>query len=149
MVKWVGNKITFMIITICGSMQFHKKMADVRDQLSARGFTVYVPGELDNIYKNESYMDTDEERITAKIEYDFIREHFRKIEQSDAILILNYEKKGIPGYIGGNTFLEMGYAFGLGKKVYLLYEVPDMDYKTEMHAIQPVVLDGDLSRIRL
>jgi len=138
-----------MTITICGSMQFHKEMASVRDQLLARGFKVFVPGELDDIHKNESYMDTDEERITVKIEYDFIREHFRKIEQADAILILNYEKKGIPGYIGGNTFLEMGYAFGLGKKVYLLYGVPDMDYKTEMFAIQPVVIDGDLSRIPL
>jgi len=136
-----------MTITICGSMQFHKEMARVRDALMARGFIVHVPGELDDIHKNESYMDTDEERITAKIEYDFIREHFRKIEQSDAILILNYEKKGIPGYIGGNTFLEMGYAFGLGKKVYLLSPVPQMDYKTEMFAIQPIVIDGDLQKI--
>jgi len=136
-----------MIITICGSMQFHKEMASVRDQLMKRGLTVNVPGELDDIEKNESYMDTDEERIMAKIEYDFIREHFRKIKESDAILILNYEKKKIPGHIGGNTFLEMGYAFGLGKKVYLLNPVPDMDYKTEMHAIQPVVLHGDLGKI--
>lgn len=130
-------------------MQFHKEMASVRDQLSARGCTVFVPGELDDIHKNESYMDTDEERITVKIEYDFIREHFRKIEQADAILILNYEKKGIQGYIGGNTFLEMGYAFGLGKKVYLLHPIPNMDYKTEMHAIQPVVINGDLLKIPL
>ncbi len=130
-------------------MQFHKEMAQVRDQLVLRGFTVNVPGELDDIEKNEAYMTSDEDRITVKIEYDFIREHFRKIEQSDAILILNYEKKGIPGYIGGNTFLEMGYAFGLGKKVYLLHPVPEMDYKTEMHAIQPTVIDGDLTKIPL
>lgn len=136
-----------MTIAICGSMQFHREMAQVRDQLLARGFFVHVPGELDDIHKNEFYMDTEEERITAKIEYDFIREHFRKIEQSDAILILNYEKKGIPGYIGGNTFLEMGYAFGLGKKVYLLFPVPEMDYKTEMFAIQPIVIHGDLTKI--
>lgn len=128
-------------------MQFHKEMATVRDQLLARGFVVHVPGELDDIHKNESYMESDEERITVKIEYDFIREHFKKIEVADAILILNYEKKGIPGYIGGNTFLEMGYAFGLDKKVYLLYPVPDMDYMTEMHAIQPTVINGDLSLI--
>lgn len=119
----------------------------MQEALRARGFTVHVPGELDDIHKNESYMDTDEERITAKIEYDFIREHFRKIEQSDAILILNYEKKGIPGYIGGNTFLEMGYAFGLGKKVYLLNEIPELDYKTEMAAIQPIILNGNIEDI--
>jgi nucleoside 2-deoxyribosyltransferase len=136
-----------MTITICGSMQFHKEMAAVRDDLIKRGFTVFVPGELDNVDKNEAYMDSDEERITAKIEYNFIREHFKKIENADAILILNYEKRGIPGYIGGNTFLEMGYAFGLGKKIYLLFPIPQMDYNTEMHAIQPIVLDGDLNKI--
>lgn len=128
-------------------MQFHREMLDVKNHLEKRGFTVFTPSDLDHIEKNESYMETDEERITAKIEYDFIREHFKKIEQADAILILNYEKKGIRGYIGGNTFLEMGYAFGLGKKVYLLYPVPEMDYKTEMHAIQPIIVDGDLSKI--
>lgn len=136
-----------MTITICGSMQFHKEMGQVRDELSSLGFNVFVPGELDDLEHNESYMSTDEERITAKIEYDFIREHFHRIEEAEAVLILNYEKKGIPGYIGGNTFLEMGYAFGLGKKIYLLHDVPDMDYKTEMHAIQPIILNGDLSKI--
>lgn len=128
-------------------MKFHREMLETKNQLEKFGFTILVPSDLDNIANNESYMSSDEERITAKIEYDFIREHFKKIDQADAILILNYEKKGIPGYIGGNTFLEMGYAFGLGKKVYLLYPIPDMDYKTEMHAIQPIVIDGDLALI--
>ena len=128
-------------------MQFHKEMGEVRDELITRGFTVFVPGELTDLEHNEYYQHSDEERITVKIEYDFIREHFRRIEQAEAILILNYEKKGIPGYIGGNTFLEMGYAFGLGKKIYLLNPIPGMDYKTEMHAIQPVILNGNLSKI--
>lgn len=136
-----------MIITICGSMQFHKEMAEAKKKLEIAGFIVLVPSDLDHIEKNESYMTKDEDKISAKIEFDFIREHFRKIEQGDAILILNYEKKSIPGYIGGNTFLEMGYAFGLGKKIYLLHPVPDMDYKTEMHAIQPIILNGDLTKI--
>lgn len=137
-----------MIITICGSMQFHQEMREVREKLEARGHTVLVP-------KGIELMDTtgyvvpieDEERITHKIEYDFIREHFRKIEKSDAILILNYDKKGIANYIGGNTFLEMGLAFWLGKKIYLLNPIPEMDYKTEMHAMQPAVLAGDLGRL--
>ena len=143
-----GEIIRCMTITICGSMQFHKEMAEVRDQLKVRGFTVFVPGELTDLTHNESYMESDEERISAKIEFDFIREHFRRIEQSDAILILNYKKKRIPGYIGGNTFLEMGYAFGLKKKIYLLNPVPDMDYRTEMFAIQPTVINGDLGKIQ-
>jgi len=136
-----------MTITICGSMQFHKEMEAMRKQLQSRGFTVLVPADLDHIENNESYMTNDEDKISTKIEFDFIREHFKKIEQADAILILNYEKKSIAGYIGGNTFLEMGYAFGLDKKVYLLHPIPEMDYKTEMYAIQPIILNGDLDKI--
>lgn len=136
-----------MIITICGSMQFHRQMKEVKEKLESRGFTVLAPDELDNLATNEAYMDNDDDKINAKIEYDFIREHFKKIESADAILILNYEKKGIKGYIGGNTFLEMGYAFGLGRKVYLLHPIPQMDYYTEMVAIQPVILNGNLKML--
>lgn len=136
-----------MTITICASMQFHRQMAEAQRELEAQGFRVLVPIELGNTKTNEAYMSRDEDKISTKIEYDFIREHFRKIEKSDAILILNYKKKGIAGYIGGNTFLEMGYAFGLGKKIYLLYSVPNMDYGVEMHSMKPIVLNGDLNKI--
>lgn len=137
-----------MIITICGSMQFYHQMAKAQKELEVRGLRVLVPTELGNEKTNESFMNKDEDKILTKIEYDFIREHFRKIEKSDAILILNYEKKGMAGYIGGNTFLEMGFAFGLGKKIYLLYPVPKMDYSVEMHAMKPVVLHGDLTTLQ-
>jgi len=128
-------------------MQFHREMTQIQLLLEDQGHTVLVPKDLTVLEQNESYMETDEERISSKIEHDFIREHFRKIEKSDAVLVLNYEKKGIAGYIGGNTFLEMGYAFGLGKKIYLLHPVPEMDYSVEMHAMKPVVLNGDLGKI--
>ncbi|MBI2405418.1 hypothetical protein HYV22_04585 [Candidatus Gottesmanbacteria bacterium] len=138
-----------MTITICGSMQFHEKMREVKRLLEEQGHTVLVP-------KSIELMDTvgyvhptvDEGRIQAKIEHDFIREHFKKIEEADAILVLNYDKKGIKNYIGGNTFLEMGLAFWLGKKMYLLNPIPDMDYLTEMHAMQPTILDGDVLKLK-
>ncbi len=136
-----------MTITICGSMQFHVEMAKAQQELEAQGMRVLVPTELGNEKTNESFMSRDEDKISTKIEYDFIREHFRKIEKSDAIVVLNYRKKGIEGYIGGNTFLEMGYAFGLRKKIYLLHPVPKMEYSVEMHAMKPVVLHGDLSKL--
>lgn len=129
-------------------MQFHAEMKQVKAELESRGFTILAPDELDNLKTNESYMKNDDDKINAKIEYDFIREHFKKVEVSDAVLILNYEKNNIKGYIGGNTFLEMGYAFGLGKKVYLLNPIPQMDYYTEMVAIQPIVLNGSLKMLQ-
>ena len=129
-------------------MQFHKEMREVKKALERMGHTVFVPKSID-LMDTSGYVHPteDEERIEAKIEHDFIREHFRKIEQADAILVLNYDKKGIIRYIGGNTFLEMGLAFWLRKKIFLLNPIPDMDYKTEMHAMQPVVIEGDLTKI--
>lgn len=137
-----------MKIAICGSMEFHTQMRDVRKTLESGGHTVVVPKGIE-LMDASGYKvpDVVEEKIQHKIEHDFIREHFRKIEKSDAILVLNYDKKGIANYIGGNTFLEIGLAFWLGKKIYLLNPIPDMDYKTEMHAMQPTVLNGDLKKI--
>ncbi len=136
-----------MIITICGSMQFYQEMGQIQCILEDQGHTILVPKDFYVLAQNETFMESDEERISVKIEHDFIREHFRKIEQADAVLVLNYEKKGVVGYIGGNTFLEMGHAFGLGKKIYLLYPVPYMDYSVEMHAMQPIILNGDLTKM--
>ena len=128
-------------------MQFHREMQTTKQELESRGFTVFAPDELDNVKSNESYMKNDEDKINAKIEYDFIREHFKKVEAADAILILNHPKNNIEGYIGGNTFLEMGYAYGLAKKIFVLFPIPPMDYYTEMMAMQPIVLNGKLELI--
>lgn len=128
-------------------MAFHHQMTEIQHQLRSLGHLAQVPDEINNLELNESYMDSDSDKITTKIEYDFIRAHFKKIESAEAILILNYPKKGIKGYIGGNTFLEMGYAFGLGKKIYTLFGIPQMDYYTEMVAMQPVILNGDLKML--
>jgi nucleoside 2-deoxyribosyltransferase len=77
-----------------------------------------------------------------------ITAHFRKIDASDCILVTNYEKKGIPNYIGGNTFLEMGYAYGTSKKIFILNEMPETSaYKEEMLGMQPTILHGSISKI--
>ncbi len=63
-------------------------------------------------------------------------------------LAVNIDKKGIKNYIGGNTFLEMGFAHVLDKKIFLLNEIPDISYKDEIKAMQPIILNGDLSKIK-
>lgn len=73
--------------------------------------------------------------------------HFKKIEWSDAVLVLNYDKNDIANYIGGNTFLEIGIAFYLGKKIYLFNDIPEISYKEEILGMKPVVIFEDLSKI--
>jgi hypothetical protein len=58
------------------------------------------------------------------------------------------DKNGIKNYIGGNTFLEMGFAHVLNQKIFLLNPIPEIPfYKTEIEAMRPVVLNGDLAKI--
>jgi len=49
------------------------------------------------------------------------RRYYEIIKECDAILVLNLEKNKIKNYIGGNTFLEMGFAHVLNKKIYLQF----------------------------
>jgi hypothetical protein len=130
-------------------MTFYMEMRAIKEGLEILGHEALLPkGIFDGEIPIEARLDIpDEDKITAKIEKDFIREHFRKIQEGDAILVLNYTKNDIPNYIGGNTFLEMGHAFGLGKKIFLMNPVPEMNYSIEMHSMKPINIDGDLTKI--
>ena len=82
------------------------------------------------------------------LENNVIKRYYEKIKASDAVLVINTIKKGIENYIGGNTFLEMGYAHALDKKLYCLNPIPDMSYTSEMLAMRPTILNGDCSVTR-
>lgn len=78
-----------------------------------------------------------------------ISAHFNKILDSECVLITNYEKKGTENYIGGNTFLEIGFAFGNAKKIFILNQLPQISaFKEEILGMQPIVLNGDISLIK-
>jgi len=95
---------------------------------------------------------TDEEKEQIKLEQkyknDAIREFWALMKNADALLVANYDKSGVKNYIGGNAFLEMGFAHVLNQKIYLLNPIPHMPYyETEIIAMRPLVIDGDLSKI--
>ena len=75
--------------------------------------------------------------------------HFEKIENSDAILVVNITKKDIEHYIGANTFAEMVFAYYKNKKVFIFNPLPKQQYiHDEIETINPVTLEGDISLIR-
>jgi len=137
-----------MTITICASMNFLDKMAEAEKTLRKMGHQVLVPEGLTMVKKGWHVPKTTAGRIKAKIKYDFIKKHFEKIEKSQAILVLNYDKDGHENYIGPNTFLEMGIAYWLGKKIYLINPIPRFYCWEEVKAMRPVVLNGDLEKIK-
>lgn len=130
-----------MKITMCGSMQFEPEMTEIKHALEARGYEVDKP----NIVEGHSYGDSLDENATLR--RGLIDEHFAKIDTSDAILVVNHRKHDTDGYIGGNTLMEITYAYAHGLEVLLLNPVPDMNYAAEIHGMHPIVLDGELDTL--
>lgn len=138
-----------MTIAICASMRFLKEMAEAEKKLQKMGFQVLVPeGLILHRQKSWSPPKTAKGRIDGKIKHDFIRKHFQIIIDSDAILVLNYTKDGVKNYIGPNSFLEMGIAYFLGKKIFLINPIPKTYLWEEVNAMQPVILHNKLTLLK-
>ncbi|MBN1778649.1 MAG: hypothetical protein JW816_00280 [Candidatus Buchananbacteria bacterium] len=145
-----------MRIVICGSVVFAKEMKAAKEQLEKMGHQTEVPfyvkkiisGEVDYdtyIKTKETVGDTD---LRQKADEDLIKRYYRLIGQSDAILVINIERKGIKNYIGGNTLMELGFAYVLNKPIFLLNPIPEMGYSDEIIATKPIILNGDLTKIK-
>ena len=137
-----------MKITICGSMHFAKEMVEVQKALEEMGHEAFIPSDThDCIEKPE--LNSDMEHCTSQ-DIDIDKECFNNIEKSDAIIVLNHPKKGIDGYIGGATLMEIGVARHLDKKIFLLHNIPseeELGYAFEIKLTNPTILNGDLGKI--
>ncbi len=137
-----------MKITICGSMAFAKDFLDAKTRLERAGHTCFIPEGTEEYAKNAVKKVGGGEGAKRKVAKDLIRRHYNLIQDSDAILVVNNDKGSLRNYIGGNTFLELGFAHVLNKKIYLLKEAPDLELiRQEIDAMQPEVIHGDLSKI--
>ncbi len=137
-----------MKIAICTSMIFTEKMLEVKKELEELGHTVYVSG-FSDAYIGKTAKQKEKLTLFHKNNKDAIRKFWKKIKQCDAILVLNYDRRGIKNYIGGNTLMEIGFAHVLGKKIYLINPIPKiLYYQSEIEAVKPVIISGDLSKIK-
>ena len=90
------------VITLCGSLKFKKEMMKVAEKMALDGYCVLTP-----VYPvSEDIERTEEQLIKLK------EAHFKRIELSDAILVVN-----VNNYIGNSTNLEIDYAKKLGKEI--------------------------------
>lgn len=139
-----------MKITICGSMTFAKEMIEAKKKLEEIGHKAEVPPDTLQMINGECDIDELETNYEHCIKNDIIRAHFKLIEDSDAILILNYDKNGIKGYVGTSSLMEIGLAYYLGKKIFLLYPTPhhsEQRWAHEIRIMQPLILNGNLDLI--
>jgi len=137
-----------MRIAVCSSMVFTEKMIEMKKQLEAMGHTVYI-SDFAHAFVGKTEAEKEQTTQYYKNEHDAIRAFWKHIQESDAILVLNYDRRGVKNYIGGNSFLEIGFAHVLNKKIFLLNPIPDIQYyHSEIEAMKPVVIHGDLSKLK-
>ncbi|MBZ9577670.1 hypothetical protein KJA13_01390 [Patescibacteria group bacterium] len=145
-----------MKIVICASIDFTRKIKEMADMLLRQGHEVEIPFYSQKILDGEVSLEEflrikqkdGDIDFRKKAEEDLIKRYFRLIKDSDAALVVNIDKKGIKNYIGGNTFLEMGFAYVLNKKIFLLNDIPEVPYKDEILAMEPIIINGDLGKIQ-
>ena len=147
-----------MNITICGSIAFYDEMFNLKKKLEQLGHQVKLPPfevkdengtmiPIKEYYSRRKAEIGDTSWIWDRKE-EAMRMHFQKVEWSDAVLILNYDKNNISNYVGANTLLEMGLASHLNKKLFLLNDIPEISYKEEILGMKPIIINNDLTKIK-
>lgn len=90
------------VVTICGSMRYQNEMMEIaRDLETKKGYCV-----IQCVYN------LDKGKITNKQMEKVVNAHWKKIDISDAIYVLN-----INGYIGQSTNNEIEYAKAHNKEI--------------------------------
>ncbi|OQA38707.1 MAG: hypothetical protein BWY51_00808 [Parcubacteria group bacterium ADurb.Bin316] len=139
-----------MRITIFGSISNAKKIYAIKAKLEKAGHIVYSHELMKKYAEGDREL---KDRIKkghhkVKIKHNTFRWYYNAIKKSDAILVCNFKKHGIPGYIGGSVLFEISHAYILNKKIYLLHNIPKIIYyQDEIKAVQPTVLKGNLGKI--
>ncbi|RLG17804.1 hypothetical protein DRN62_00220 [Nanoarchaeota archaeon] len=144
-----------MKITICSSAFFARESYELKKKLEEEGHVVFIyPKEVEISGRSvpiEEFYEMRKKELTEgllEVKARLIEEHIKRIERSDAILVLNLDKKGKEGYIGGNTFMEIAIAFYLGKKIFLWKEPSkDLPYYEEIMTMKPIIIRGDVKKV--
>lgn len=145
--------MTKLNLAICASASFYKEVIEFSYKLEDLGINVILP--MTAAKMKSEQRENDEAKTdwaTADIGYHgkstLIRGHFNEIGQSDAILVMNYEKHGKANYIGPNVLMEMAVSFYLNKPIYVLNGKPeDSPLIDEILGLEPVFLNGDITKL--
>jgi len=138
---------------VLGSSYFMKEMVNCKDQLCEMGYDAWIHPDYEAFVRGEK-LDIvkrafNGEHAAVKRENNYLKVHYQHILESENILFVNSEKKGIKNYIGGNVLIEMGQAYVNNKRIFLLYDLPkESAYLDEIESMDPICLHGDLNNIK-
>lgn len=140
-----------MKITICGSISNTPEMLNIIEQLQRIGHKTFWHIGMQKYAEGdkEIIQAVKENHARAKQEHNTIKWYYNSIKKSDAILVCNFKKNDIAGYIGGSVLMEIGFAHVHDKKIFLYNPLPeDPSFLDEIEAMYDEVINGDLEKIK-
>jgi hypothetical protein len=136
-----------MKIFISCSKQFYNQIPKIKNFLEKNGHKITLPNSYEDPFKEERLKKMNkQEHIKWKSE--MMKKDEINIKPNEAVLVLNFEKKGIPNYIGGATFMEIIKAWELNKKIFFYNNLPKCSFTDELIGINPIILNGNLNLIK-
>jgi hypothetical protein len=136
-----------MKIFIACSKYFYDKIIPIKEFLESLGHDVILPNSFEEPFAEERMKQvSDEEHVKWKC--DMMKRHEVTLRGLDAILVLNFEKKGIPNYIGGATFMEIIKAWEYDCKIFFYNPLPACSFTDELKGMSPIVISGNLEMVQ-
>ncbi len=129
-----------MKITLVGSLSREeniKKMREIKEKLS-KEHEVRMPFFTD-FFGVKAFKLAKNKKERREIKRAAIILHLKEVEWADAILIVNPD-----GYVGPNTFLEIMYAFYLGKDIYAIKPIKNKVFEEELEPVKIKIVGEEL-----
>ena len=136
-----------MKIFVAGSMQFAKEILEVSGKLGEWGHEVAFAPDTYDCVKDPSLNENEEHCFNI----DIMRACMDEQEKCDAILVMNNDKGGQRGYLGAHVLIELGLAYYLKQKIFLLHSIPSKEevrHAVEVMHMKPIILEGDLEKLK-
>ena len=122
-----------MNICLVGSLRDSERIQEIARELKQKGHHVLTP------------LDQSEARFADRVQskHEFMKGMFNQIGQCEAVLAVNdVNRGGVRGYIGPNTFLQLGMAMAQNKLLFSLAPWDEhLPYAEELNAMGISQLD--------
>lgn len=129
-------------VVISGSISFMHQMRQIKDELDHLSVKAIMPDDIDGAFDVPGF------EAYRRFKRGVSVAHINKIRdpRTYGLLVANFDKNGVRGYLGANSFAEISVAFASRKRIFLLGELP-AQYADELSAWGAITLNGDLSEL--